>query len=166
MDAKALFRRMIAEGFRFKTDGVTLFVGPASRLTDGHKELIRSHKAELIELINRYLLAHLEDAAMRLCDAYDYPPEYRARMLKTLRKFPKYHWHALIHFMEELASMANQELDDRITCTECVNYQQKSGRCLAAWRGELIGVDRVYHPSPTRLHRCEGFIAKEVARGS
>jgi hypothetical protein len=47
-------------------------------------------------------------------------------------------------------------LDDRRTCRECVN-PAKSGRCLAAGRGDLVATARDYRPPPDRLHRCEGY---------
>jgi hypothetical protein len=47
--------------------------------------------------------------------------------------------------------------DDRRTCRQCVNLA-RSGRCLAAGRGELAVTSRDYRPPPDRLHRCEGYI--------
>jgi hypothetical protein len=46
--------------------------------------------------------------------------------------------------------------DDRRTCTQCANLA-KSGRCLAAARGELVATARDYRPPPDRLHRCERY---------
>jgi hypothetical protein len=47
--------------------------------------------------------------------------------------------------------------DDRRTCRECANLA-KSGRCLAAGRGELVATARDYRPPPGRPHRCEGYV--------
>ena len=46
-------------------------------------------------------------------------------------------------------------LDDRRYCRECFNLTSK-GRCLAAWRGEIMAGSH-YHPIDDIPRRCEGF---------
>ncbi|WP_367154243.1 hypothetical protein [Methylomonas sp. HYX-M1] len=49
-------------------------------------------------------------------------------------------------------------LDDRGYCRECSNQTSK-GRCLAAWRGEILAESH-YHPVDDIPRRCEGFAPK------
>lgn len=46
--------------------------------------------------------------------------------------------------------------DDRIRCEDCENAE-KSGRCLAAWRGEIPHASRAAGWLPDTPHRCEAF---------
>lgn len=48
--------------------------------------------------------------------------------------------------------------DDRRYCHECSNLTSK-GRCLAAWRGEILAGSH-YHPIDDIPRRCEGFAPK------
>jgi hypothetical protein len=48
--------------------------------------------------------------------------------------------------------------DDRRYCHECSNLTNK-GRCLAAWRGEILAGSH-YHPIDEIPRRCEGFKPK------
>ena len=48
--------------------------------------------------------------------------------------------------------------DDRRYCRECSNLTSK-GRCLAAWRGEILAGSH-YHPIDDIPRRCEGFAPK------
>jgi hypothetical protein len=48
--------------------------------------------------------------------------------------------------------------DDRSYCHECSNLTGK-GRCLAAWRGEILASSH-YHPVDNIPRRCEGFAPK------
>lgn len=48
--------------------------------------------------------------------------------------------------------------DDRRYCHECSNLTSK-GRCLAAWRGEILAGSH-YHPVDDISRRCEGFAPK------
>lgn len=52
-------------------------------------------------------------------------------------------------------------LDDRRYCRECSNLTSK-GRCLAAWRGEIVAGSH-YHPIDDLPRRCEGFAPKPDA---
>ena len=45
--------------------------------------------------------------------------------------------------------------DDRRTCSQCVNLTGR-GRCLSAWRGELVA-NRDYYPIRDLPRRCEGY---------
>ena len=48
--------------------------------------------------------------------------------------------------------------DDRRYCWECSNLTSK-GRCLAAWRGEILA-GSPYYPVDDLPRRCEGFAPK------
>lgn len=48
--------------------------------------------------------------------------------------------------------------DERRYCHECSNLTGK-GRCLAAWRGEILASSH-YHPVDDIPRRCEGFVPK------
>lgn len=48
--------------------------------------------------------------------------------------------------------------DDRCYCQECSHLTGK-GRCLAAWRGEILA-DSHYHPVDNLPRRCVGFAPK------
>ena len=47
--------------------------------------------------------------------------------------------------------------DDRRHCAECRNLS--AGRCLAAWRGEIVAARR-YRPIDDLPRRCEGYAPK------
>jgi hypothetical protein len=50
------------------------------------------------------------------------------------------------------------EFDDRRHCRDCDNLTQ-GGRCLAAWRGEILATSH-YHPVDDWPRRCEGYAPK------
>lgn len=60
---------------------------------------------------------------------------------------------ARAHFLRRAAEVPQ---DDRRTCRQCINLA-RSGRCLAAARGERAATGRHYTPPPDRLHRCDGY---------
>jgi hypothetical protein len=51
---------------------------------------------------------------------------------------------------------ANIEGDERRTCEQCSNLAGR-GRCLAAWRGEIVA-NRDYAPIRDFPRRCEGYM--------
>lgn len=53
--------------------------------------------------------------------------------------------------------------DDRRTCNECAHLAA-NGRCLAAWRGEIVA-SRTYEPIRDLPRRCEGFAPRSLALG-
>jgi hypothetical protein len=67
---------------------------------------------------------------------------------------------ALAYFLNRAAETAIPLMDDdnRRYCAQCANLTPK-GRCLAAWRGEIMA-GRNYSPVPDLLRRCEGYLPK------
>lgn len=47
--------------------------------------------------------------------------------------------------------------DDRRTCRQCANLTGV-GQCMAAWRCEIVGAGRRYHPATDVLHRCARYV--------
>ena len=64
---------------------------------------------------------------------------------------------ARVYFLQRVKEVPTKLTfdDDRRHCHECANFTS-SGRCLAAWRGE-IRADRTYHPLDDLPRRCEGY---------
>lgn len=66
------------------------------------------------------------------------------------------------HFSEmdpdDTLSNSLDAFDDRRYCHECSNLTNK-GRCLAAWRGEIMA-GSLYRPVDDIPRRCNGFVPK------
>lgn len=58
--------------------------------------------------------------------------------------------------LAERLTLRDRDNDDRRICLECRELGQ-SGRCSAAARGEMTGVDRQMHPPTSLLMRCQSF---------
>ena len=70
MDALTVYRRLHDAGVSISADGGKLLAGPATRLTDDLRDLIRAHKPALVGLLTdaHETTASLLVAAMRVCD--------------------------------------------------------------------------------------------------
>jgi len=83
-------------------------------------------------------------------------PAIIAEVLNRCRTNPE----ALVYFLSRAGEMeipgSSVEADDRRRCSQCANLT-RSGRYLAARRGELVGAAGRYSPLPDLPRRCEGF---------
>jgi hypothetical protein len=59
------------------------------------------------------------------------------------------------------AALPLPDTDNRQPCAACRNLSP-SGRCLAAFRGELPGHHRSYSPAPDVPRRCERFVSRRT----
>lgn len=89
--AASILRRLHAGGIRLDRRGDRLHASPASHLTDELRELIRSHKPELVAYLAEahQTAAHLIEAAMRACDVHADGPEAREQMRQDVLAIPE-----------------------------------------------------------------------------
>lgn len=169
MSAVVVLNRLRGMGLTLTADGGDVRLGPRNLVTDEVRELVRADKAGLLLAIDEdanslhpQRLAGQEEAA-----------ELSRLVPLILAGAPDEHGEALaLALLDPAASLLSFRLiaaeratwpregmpGDRRRCTQCANLSN-SGRCLAAWRGEIVA-SRDYQPAKEVLRRCEGFKAK------
>lgn len=90
MDAAEIFKCLHAAGISLAFAGDRLTASPSSRMNDELRDLIRSHKAELVEYLQaaRATTAALIDAAMRACDHHGDSEPARQQMREQCLALP------------------------------------------------------------------------------
>lgn len=95
LDTGSILNVLWAEGFTVELGpGDKLLVGPASALSDHHREILRANKAAIVELLiserrnAEAETAELIAAAMRACDHCGDGHEARAEMERDIRATP------------------------------------------------------------------------------
>ena len=149
MNAAGVLETLAAEGLELAVRGGRLSVRPPGRISPPTLALVREHSQEL-----RVLLANLDQEGAR--DAF----EERAAITEFdggLTREEAERQALLNPLVPRRWSFA--EWGDLRPCLLCRNLA-RSGRCLAAWRGEIRAA-RDYEPSiPAQPRRCIGYAPK------
>lgn len=147
MGAPDLLRWLWQEGLTVQlTDTGGLAVSPAARLTDDHRQAIKTHRAELVAA---------------LFTAEKPPSAWTDGEIKTFtERMRQFQRRGITEEASEALGLAlltrdREGLDMRM-CLECAGLTSR-GRCLPASRGRIAGADRFSEPVPTILMRCEGL---------
>jgi hypothetical protein len=100
--AELLLKRLRANGFWLEPDleRGSIVIRPASELDDDLRELIRTHKAELLELLSA-LPADLEARICAMAERWQYSAEDLADVLYRARRDPVA-WRRVVEADEEL----------------------------------------------------------------
>lgn len=137
---------LIFAGLIVSADGDRLLVHPRHLLTDHLRVLIRDNKP--------HILASLSDAAKPFSETEPQEPDRPAPITEPPGPNPEIPMVPVLWTDGRTRYM--QDWDERRTCLQCRNLSE-DGRCLAAWRGELLGVMPDFEPIKDMLQRCAGY---------
>ncbi len=144
-----------------------LVVSPASGLTDAHRQILRCHRAVIVEALETEAaitevdliavmdtLTELDAAIMRLAELEAWTPELLHDVQEARRRMRPCDVPGSLAEFRRLVVGAEPSADDRRTCDQCANLIAR--RCAAAKRGEIVA-NRGYEPARDLPRRCEGY---------